>query len=75
MVGMRLSALRLPFIAGGEPIFWCVVVGQSSDAKRAARTTLFVRAAGVSPLPAVRGGIVISVKVGHFKPAVGLLRR
>jgi len=31
---MRLSALRLPFIAGGESIFWCVVVGRARTQSR-----------------------------------------
>ena len=34
MVGMRLSALRLPYIAGGEFIFWCVVVGRARTQSR-----------------------------------------
>jgi hypothetical protein len=41
MVGMRLSALRLPFIAGGESIGF--VVGEARARKRVARMISFIR--------------------------------
>src|SRR6476659_221551 len=38
MVGMRLSALRLPLITRGRIYLWCVVVSRVRARSRAART-------------------------------------
>src|SRR5262249_45881518 len=75
MVGMRLSALRLPFRSRGESI--CFVVGKARAQGRVARTIFHIVIAGLDPAIHARCRLALSSLPGLTRQSMrdaGLLR-